>query len=202
MSSLLIEEKSPEEEFAVTTSKRSMLVVPPTQVLHSGNLFEISIHRPNASLRREVDIFLKAVIASGSLGNTGNVLIIATCQRAKVDLLQWNEDSAVEKDRLLRTFQALAQDLCEYLKRSGYWADFADPASGLLSNSPGHIIWPEVQVLERLRGYKLSRAGPCHILLHPVWGSRMYPATIFTNAPEAEVKAKLGLLYEDARFGK
>jgi hypothetical protein len=175
-------------------SGRSMELVPPTPLLFESSVIEVSIHKANASVRRELDHFLSAAISVGEqLTSSENVLIICTCQESKVPLLHWSEESAAEKDRLLFSFSNFSAAFCDHFRSLGYWADFADPASGLLMNSPGQKIWPEVQAMERLRGYKKSTAGACHILLHPQWQSRIYPGTLFTNAPEIEVRKKLGI---------
>jgi hypothetical protein len=37
--------------------------------------------------------------------------------------------------------------------------------------------------MECCLGYKSYNDGFCKILTHPVWGSAVYPATIFVHAP-------------------
>jgi len=37
--------------------------------------------------------------------------------------------------------------------------------------------------LQLLLKYRTSSAGPCKVLLHPRWGSHVYPATLFAIAP-------------------
>ena len=41
----------------------------------------------------------------------------------------------------------------------------------------------QVSALSVLRGYKCSNAGCCKVVLHPNWGSFIYPATLVTTAP-------------------
>lgn len=120
-----------------------------------------------------------------------DVVIVTTVQESRFEMLEWNEETDREKDLLLARFTQFAVAACRQLQEAGYWADYADPASGLLIQSGGQVVWPEVQSLERLRGYRLSKAGACHILLHPLWGSRMYPASLFTDAPEHVVRGAL-----------
>jgi len=174
---------------------RSMMLIEPVCVTHDGFLIEVATHKPNPALKRELDHFLHALIASDDspVKSSSDVLVITTCQESKAELLQWDDEAAREKDRLLNTFARFASDLAAKLKALGYWADYADPASGLLANSPGQVIWPEVQAMERLRGFQKTKAGPCHIILHPKWGSRVYPATMFTNAPDEVVRRVLQL---------
>lgn len=41
--------------------------------------------------------------------------------------------------------------------------------------------------LGALMGYSIQNAGCCKIVLHPRWGSAVYPATVFTLAPVEHV---------------
>ena len=187
-----------------TTSSKSVTIMAPVMVAHGeeeNSLLEVSVHLPSASLRRELAIYMQNVVKGYPQleGHVRNVLVIATCQETKMDLLNWGAEQAAEKDRLLLVFKHFAEDLCAHFRSLGYWADYADPASGLLMTGPGQTIWPEVQSIERMRGYKRSMVNQCHVLYHPRWQTRMYPASMFTNAPEDVVKAKLeSLLPKDA----
>jgi hypothetical protein len=84
----------------------------------------------------------------------GKVYIILTFQPSKVDLVDWSDEAAVEKDLLLENARAPHQSLltlrdspsqsrlcffqfvtwgksvCQLLRRDGYWADLSDPCSG------------------------------------------------------------------------
>lgn len=44
-------------------------------------------------------------------------------------------------------------------------------------------IYPDVLGAQTLLGYDLIAANCCKVLTHPRLGSRVYPATLFTNAP-------------------
>lgn len=44
-------------------------------------------------------------------------------------------------------------------------------------------VYSEVDGVELLLRYRCLSAGMCKILLHPVWGAAVYPASLFTNAP-------------------
>jgi len=37
--------------------------------------------------------------------------------------------------------------------------------------------------MQALLKYHTQCCGPCKILLHPKWGSHVYPASLFTTAP-------------------
>ncbi len=47
----------------------------------------------------------------------------------------------------------------------------------------GASLYSEVQGMSLLLQYRTQSAGVCKVLLHPQWGTHVYPATLFTNAP-------------------
>ena len=51
------------------------------------------------------------------------------------------------------------------------------------ANTDGNKIYGEVDGFQALLGYRTQNANCCKILLHPKWGSAVYPASMFTNAP-------------------
>lgn len=44
-------------------------------------------------------------------------------------------------------------------------------------------VYSEVDGVELLLRYRCLSAGMCKILLHPLWGGAVYPASLFTDAP-------------------
>jgi len=117
--------------------------------------------------------------------NLEDVIVVPTCQKSAMELVNWGDDSDVEKDRLLEVFVGFAKEVCDTLIAEGFWADYVDPCSGLPSiakNTP--TVYDEVASMQTLLKYNVQDAGPCKILLHPKWGSAVYPATLFTNAPQ------------------
>jgi Methylmalonic aciduria and homocystinuria type D protein len=65
----------------------------------------------------------------------------------------------------------------------------------------GNKVFSEVDSAQQLLGYSVMNAGCCKVLLHPQWGSAVYPATIFARAPEEVVATKLDLLCSGALDG-
>ncbi|KAF9103653.1 hypothetical protein BGX27_010479, partial [Mortierella sp. AM989] len=47
----------------------------------------------------------------------------------------------------------------------------------------GRDVYPDVEGCQLLLKYDFQNAGCCKVLLHPNWGSKIYPATFFTTAP-------------------
>ncbi|KAI7842746.1 hypothetical protein COHA_003674 [Chlorella ohadii] len=101
-----------------------------------------------------------------------------------MDLVQMGQKVEDEKDRLLERFVEFAKVVCERLVAAGHWADYIDPCSGLPMVHRGtNAVYGEVEALVTLLGYKTQNAGCCKIILHPRWGSSVYPASMFAKAP-------------------
>ena len=66
-----------------------------------------------------------------------------------------------------------------------------DPCSGLLMFGAAAAPYPEVDAIETLLRYRTDIAGACRVLMHPAWGGRVYPATLFATAPLDALEAAL-----------
>jgi hypothetical protein len=51
--------------------------------------------------------------------------------------------------------------------------------------------YSEVEGLSLLLGYRTANAGCCKVILHPKWGSSVYPATLFARAPVGALQAAI-----------
>ena len=150
---------------------------------------------------------LRAVLPALPTAAAARLLVVPVCQRARLDLLNVGADVAAEKDRCLLRFIAFARATRDVLLAraatasdseagGSAWCDFVDPCSGLPAHSPAASPYPEVDAIEVLLRYRTEIAGACRVLMHPAWGGRVYPATIFTTAP---LDALLAALDEGAR---
>jgi hypothetical protein len=112
------------------------------------------------------------------------VISLPTVQKARHDLVKIGDEIEEEKDRLLETFMDFAKKFCALIKDKGYWADYIDPCSGLPMLTPNcNKVYSEVDGMEVMLKYKTMNCGCCKVLLHPKWGSGVYPASMFTTAP-------------------
>ncbi|KAG0083107.1 hypothetical protein BGZ92_011080 [Podila epicladia] len=99
-----------------------------------------------------------------------NLLVVPTFQKCGNQMVAWDAAIAKEKD--------------DRLEDARFWSDMTDPASGFPNYSErGRDIYPDVEGCNMLLKYDFQAAGCCKILLHPNWGSKVYPATFFTTAP-------------------
>eukprot|EP01040_Poterioochromonas_malhamensis_P016258 gene16258-18416_t len=112
-----------------------------------------------------------------------NTVIISTMQPANVELAKYDVEVDQEKDRLLENFVSLGSALCDIFQSRGVFADFFDPCSGLPARTTdSNQIFSEVQAAQSLHNYQIMNAGCCKILLHPEWGSAVYPASIVVQS--------------------
>lgn len=91
-------------------------------------------------------------------------------------------------------FMEFAKIICGELAAAGHWADYIDPCSGLpMVHRETGAVYGEVEALCTLRGYRTQNAGCCKIVLHPRWGSSVYPASMFARAPVEAVVAAIAV---------
>ncbi len=152
------------------------------------SVLEFSVHACSAALQRE----LRRVFASDSeLGEVladaeraACVLAVPTFQPSRLDLVAIGGDVEREKDLKLLKFNRWCQQLCAALKRRGFCADFVDPCSGYpVQSARGASPYSEIDGLRTLLPYATFSTGPCHVVSHPRWRTRCYPATLFVAAP-------------------
>lgn len=160
---------------------RGQVLLSPTRSSTFHN-FEYSVHVAPKSMRYElVDVFPEGIINKRS-----PILVIPTFQRSSVDLLQYGDEQAAEKDRLLERFFDWSEKVFQAVKQvePNAWIDATDPASGMawkgLSGSP----YSDVDGIVRLLRYDTLDVGGCRVTSHPQWGFSVYPATLFSTVSE------------------
>ena len=151
---------------------------PPEQLC---NGIEFSVHSAPRSFYVDLEAILPGIpVRDGEPA----LLLIPSCQRSAVDLVNWGEEQAIEKDLLLERFVAWAGAVCDKLASLGYWGDYVDPCSGQAVRTPhSHSCYPEVEAFESLLKWRTFNCGGCKVLSHPVWHTSVYPATLFARAP-------------------
>ena len=125
------------------------------------------------------------------------LIIVPTCQKTAVDIIKTGERVDEEKDLCLERFMKFAEIATGALREKNFWCDYIDPCSGLsMIHRDSQRVYGEVDALVTLLNYECTNVGCCKIVMHPKWGSSVYPASLFAIAPEAEVKAALELASE------
>eukprot|EP00752_Nemacystus_decipiens_P005299 g4807.t1 len=145
---------------------------------------EVSLHTCPRALFRELRHVFPGVDLDACLA-------VPTSQKADIELVSFGDTVETEKDRLLNSFARFASGLCKQIREAGYWADYIDPCSGLPMLTGGNKVYSEVEGMQLLLQYRVMNAGSCKVLLHPQWGSAVYPASLFCNAPSDLVQRLL-----------
>lgn len=131
-----------------------------------------------------------------------SIITIPTNQHSAMDLVKIGNKVELEKDRCLEVFMEFGKQLCTALRNQGFWADYIDPCSGLPMLTPNTTkIYSEVESMQTLLHYRTMNAGMCKVLLHPKWGSAVYPATAFTDAPLDDVAKVIAQLQNSGAPG-
>ncbi|KAG0054000.1 hypothetical protein BGZ83_012170 [Gryganskiella cystojenkinii] len=143
---------------------------------------EYSIHVSPRRMTRD----LATVFPNRDLSS---LLVVPTFQKCNNEMVAWDAEIAKEKDDRLDDFVRWSTALHQGLEKRGYWSDMTDPASGFPCFSErGRDVYPDVEGCQMLLKYDFQNAGCCKVLLHPIWGSKIYPATFFTTAPLEALK--------------
>ncbi|KAF9425642.1 hypothetical protein BGZ94_007357 [Podila epigama] len=138
---------------------------------------EYSVHNCPRRMARDL-----ATVFPGK--DLSKLLVVPTIQKCIYEMVAWDAEIAKEKDDRLEDFIRWSKAIHRRLEQLGHWSDMTDPASGFPCYSErGRDVYPDVDGCQVLLKYDFQNAGCCKILLHPVWGSKIYPATFFTTAP-------------------
>lgn len=135
--------------------------------------FEYSVHECPKTLCRE----LKAVFPAAKINETTTLYIVPTFQKSSLPLLEFGEQQASEKDRLLERFLdwgRLVRDAVHRLDAQA-WVEITDAASGLPYFGDGNVPYSDVMGVQRTMGYDCELVGGCVIVRHPVWTFSVYP---------------------------
>ncbi|KAK9723083.1 hypothetical protein K7432_002142 [Basidiobolus ranarum] len=185
--SIPVEQIHTNPTFKSLRKPRVEALLPPTEQFFTNTsnqlpyALEYSIHPCTKRFRKELEfVFPKVDLTAG--------LVVPTFQPCVYDLVAVGEEVAKEKDDKLENFFDWATRVCKYLQEKGFWADFTDPASGYPAFSErGPSYYPDVIGAEMFLKYELVNAGCCQIMYHPIYGTKSYPATMFTTAPVEEL---------------
>lgn len=103
--------------------------------------------------------------------------------KTKSDMSMWSNQIEEERNQLTDQFVELAHEICAYLTKKQYWADFIDPSSGRPYYGP-HTTDTLFETDERLRyfGVSIVDLGCCRVIEHLQHGTKVFMGCIFTSA--------------------
>jgi hypothetical protein len=146
---------------------------------------QYSIHSPSAFIQAHWRRLLPAWTKPAAS-------ILLVLQPAEINLLQPCQQVHEEKQQLRQQFLEFANTIAQTLKQSGHLVEIFDPRSGLPMLSPaGTLHLDDVAVVQNCLGYPVVAAGGCATILHPEWGSAVYPSTLLCSASPRTLQALL-----------
>lgn len=148
-----------------------------SKLLKNDNL-EICAHECPAILRHDLHrLFLNYNTVIQPL------TAITITYKTKLDMSMWSHQIEAERNELTDQFVELAHEICAYLNKKQYWADFIDPTNGRPYYGP-HTTDTLFETDERLRyfGINILDLGCCRVVEHLQHGTHIFVGCIFTSA--------------------
>ena len=136
--------------------------------------------------------------------------VLILLQRSPVILCQPTVEAEAMKQQLRKRSLQRLRPLIQTLHHQTYQAALFDPRTGLPFCSTGHgcpdgspdshytsLPLNDVAVVHAALGYARQQHGQCYCIIHPVWGTSVYPTIVLTSATPA-ILHKLAQVFLDA----
>ena len=107
--------------------------------------------------------------------------IVLLLLRSPLPLQQPCRQVELAKAHLRRRALVVGAAVEAALQQRGYQTALFDPMTGLPTDTSFGIPLDDVAVAQQLLGYPAQASGPCTCLIHPTWGSAVYPATLLST---------------------
>jgi len=157
---------------------------------------QYSTHLPTPFIRRHS----KDLLPDWSC-QIGSILI--ALQRPACELITRNHITETQKDLLREAFLEWGRAIALQLRQIGHLADPFDPKTGQpLLSSPGRLWLDDVAITQACLGYSTTQVEGCCVLLHPFWGSAVYPSVILSSAPPELIKGVASSTIWSGGFGE
>ena len=142
----------------------------------SNSRLQIYIDRPSEFIKQNQHKLLPTWDVSISY-------IILVLQKSNFPLENSSYEIEREKDYLRERFFRLGCNWVFKLRKDRYQSDLFDPRNGYpLLSRPGAITLSDTTVVRDLLNFDVVKQK-CSLLVHPEWGTAIYPSTIVTSAP-------------------
>jgi hypothetical protein len=137
---------------------------------------QYSIHAPTEFIRTH----LNQLLPSWPLPILSVMVVIQLCQIA---LFERTIDTEIAKNQLRQQFIEFGSPIVLQLRGRGHLADMFDPRTGWpVTSPPGQLRLSDVKVVHSTLGYCITNNGPCSMIIHPTWGTAVYPSTLVSSA--------------------
>jgi Methylmalonic aciduria and homocystinuria type D protein len=109
--------------------------------------------------------------------------IILVLQQSPVPLTTEDPQLESEKEQLRERFLRWAFPRVCQLRDRRFLTDLIDPRSGYpLFSSSGEIRHDDVAAVAAILEWEIAAAGNCRAIVHPQWGTAIYPGIILSTA--------------------
>lgn len=140
---------------------------------------EISIHPPSAYVQEHLQELLPN-------WQKDSISVIIFLQQAQISLTEISPEVEAEKQILWDNFIRWSDLLMNQL--STYATDAFDPRTGYPRRSkPGTLHHSDVPAVHAALGYPIEKNGDCAAIIHPHWGTAVYPSVMLSTAPADEM---------------
>lgn len=142
-----------------------------------------SVHPPSSFIRSHLDRLLpdwSRPVAS----------VLVVLQPSSCNFLDRTPVTESQKQFLRQNFIELGCQVATKLQQVGHLVAVFDPCTGLpVNHQPGQIGLDDVAVAGACLGYPTMNRYGCSVILHPDWGSAVYPSTLLSTAEPSLVEA-------------
>jgi hypothetical protein len=123
--------------------------------------------------------------------------IVVVLQPADRELTECCPETDRQKQVLRSQFLSFGLKVTELLRQQGHLADLFDPKTGLpILSESGSLRLDDVAVVRSTLGYATKAIGNCFTVIHPHWGSAVYPSILMSSASREFVELTVAGLLE------
>lgn len=123
--------------------------------------------------------------------------IVVVLQPADRELTEHCPEADHQKQVLRSQFLSFGLKVTEMLRQQGHLADLFDPKTGLpILSESGSLRLDDVAVVRSTLGYATKAIGNCFTVIHPRWGSAVYPSILMSSASRELVESTVAGLLE------
>jgi Methylmalonic aciduria and homocystinuria type D protein len=125
--------------------------------------------------------------------------LLVVLQQSQHCLLKRTIATELDKDRLRQQFLETVTPIAQELMDAGYRVEVFDPKTGLPTlSAPGLLALDDVAVAHSALAYDTANHETCPAIIHPNWGSAVYPSTLLSSAPPAVLETVASrVMYQD-----
>jgi Methylmalonic aciduria and homocystinuria type D protein len=144
---------------------------------NKGQAVQISIHSPSQYICANRERILP------DWNNRLSFWVAIVLQQSQYKLEKRTPEVEAEKERLRETFMRFGCDVAFNLRDRSYFTDLIDPRTGYpLLSRPGRSPHDDTAVVRALLHYPVIQ-NKCRVLIHPQWGTAVYPSVLISEAP-------------------